>query len=365
MKALILTLISFLVSFTIQSLIIRSPRLSGLLNDCETLDKPQRFHYDPTPRAGGIGIFAGFVVALLIAQRLPLHPSDTPLCLLLLISSLPPLIAGLWEDIRSNTGYRTRLVVIATGAIIGIILLNSIVYDVGLFKFPLWFAIPFTIIAVTGVTNAINIIDGFNGLASGVSIISLISFALISYIHGDTLIFGISLILIGSIAGFFLWNFPWGKIFLGDGGAYLLGFILAQLSILLVSRNSDISPWFPLVILAHPIWETLFSIWRRKFKDGRSPYEPDRLHFHTLIYKRITKSHSKTSSLICLLVAFFDVIAFPFYSSTPLLILIFLIFTALYGYIYRGIVRFRPLKDEGRKYGSTGLRVGSGRAHPL
>jgi UDP-N-acetylmuramyl pentapeptide phosphotransferase/UDP-N-acetylglucosamine-1-phosphate transferase len=227
------------------------------------------------------------------------------------------------------------------GAVLAVVLMDAIIYDIGLFKLPLWIAIPFTIFAVVGVTNAINIIDGFNGLAGGVSIIILSAFVIVSYIQGDQLILNISLFLIFAILGFLVCNFPRGKIFLGDGGAYFIGFMLAIISVLLVSRNSEVSPWFPLVVLAYPIFEVLFSIYRRKLIKGNSAFVPDGFHFHTLIFKRISRNNSKTSVHIWIFVAFFSGITIPFYSDTTILMIIFVLFSASYIYLYRSIVRFK------------------------
>ena len=148
-------------------------------------------------------------------------------------------------------------------------------------------AIIFTVFAITGLANAYNIIDGFNGLSSMVGIITLMGLAYVSFVVGDPLLTLLCLVMTGAILGFFVWNYPRGLIFLGDGGAYLIGFWVAIISALLVARHSNISPWFALMINAYPIMETLFTIYRRKIHQGKSPGLPDGIHFHTLIYRRI------------------------------------------------------------------------------
>ncbi len=92
-----------------------------------------------------------------------------------------------------------------------------------------------------------------------------------------------------SIFGFFIWNWPYGKIFLGDAGAYFIGFMIGMLSVLLVVRNHEVSAWFPLVLVIYPVMETLFSIYRRYIVHKISPGQPDRLHLHSLVYSRILK----------------------------------------------------------------------------
>ncbi|MEC4684602.1 MAG: glycosyltransferase [Nitrospirota bacterium] len=322
----------FLVSFVIQFIVIKNSRIRSFCIDRADTDKPQRFHYVPTPRAGGLGIVIALVVGLWMFGKEGEY---------LVLSALPAFVIGFYEDLTSNISPKLRLSVIMAGAVVAMVLMDSIVYDIGLMRMPLWMAIPFTLIAVTGLSNAINIIDGFNGLAAGVSVILLLSFAAVSYIYGDQLILGVSTVLIVAIAGFFAWNFPRGRIFLGDGGAYFIGFILAEISILLVKRNPGISPWFPLVVLAYPVFEVFFSLYRKKFKRGLSAFKPDRVHFHMLVHSRIARNNPKTSVYIWVLVAAFNIMAFPFHSNTPVLIFIFFLFSATYLYLYRRIVRFK------------------------
>ena len=153
------------------------------------------------------------------------------------------------------------------------------------------FSFAFTVFAVTGVAHSINIIDGLNGLSGVVAILAAIGLAILAATVGDTFVLSAACVLAASIAGFLVLNYPRGRIFLGDGGAYLVGLLLAELSVILVHRNSEVSPWFPLVLLAYPVWETLFSMYRRK-KSGGSTGEADCLHFHTLVYRRVVRWHS-------------------------------------------------------------------------
>src|ERR1700694_4466162 len=104
------------------------------------------------------------------------------------------------------------------------------------------------------------------------------------------------LVLGGAILGFLMLNFPRGLIFLGDGGAYMIGFLIAEFAVLLVERNSEVSPWFALALLAYPVMETLFSIYRKRVLRGQSPGDPDGLHLHMLIYKRLVRRFSASGS---------------------------------------------------------------------
>jgi len=162
---------------------------------------------------------------------------------------------------------------------------------------PYWMGIFFSTFAIVGMMNAVNIIDGFNGLASGVILLILLSFGMTAYGQNNIDILNIVLITAGATLGFFILNFPSGKIFLGDGGAYLLGFIVAIIGIFLASNYESVSPWYILAIFIYPVWEVLFSIMRKLYM-GLSPMQPDAYHFHMLVYRHITHSNPLTSLFI-------------------------------------------------------------------
>jgi UDP-N-acetylmuramyl pentapeptide phosphotransferase/UDP-N-acetylglucosamine-1-phosphate transferase len=313
---------------------------------------PQKFHVTPTPRIGGLGIVAGLFVsaaALLAAdQRVPGEQFGY-----LLLASLPAFLGGITEDVTKTVTVRTRLVLTMLAAAVGVWLLGAVIprLDVPGFDALLaWtpFAIAFTIFAVGGVANAINIIDGYNGLAAGHAVIVLLALAYVSAQVGDSFLFTSALSMVGALLGFLMWNYPMGKIFLGDGGAYLLGFWLAELSVLLVARHPEVSPWFPMLLLVYPIFETLYSIYRRKIVHGVSPGQPDRMHMHQVIYTRLTRERKDVSdpasitrlnsmvapfswliSLIC------AVPAALFWKETLWLVAASLLFCAAYLLLYR------------------------------
>ncbi|MBZ0158218.1 MAG: undecaprenyl/decaprenyl-phosphate alpha-N-acetylglucosaminyl 1-phosphate transferase [Alphaproteobacteria bacterium] len=356
-NTLLILFLVFSLSFIIHFLLIALFRKDPFCNDCEVKSKPQKVHRVSTPRAGGVGIFASFALGalFLVEDAVVVNPGAisgtiAPLHFSLVLVSFPAFFSGLYEDMRGTMGPRLRLVFMAIGAVAAITLLDATIYDIGLFRLPVWVAVPFTIFSLVGVTNAINIIDGFNGLAAGISILIFSAFAVISYFYGDTLLFALNMLLIAATAGFLFWNFPRGRIFLGDGGAYLIGFLFAVLSVLLVKRNDEVSPWFPLVILAYPIFEVLFSIYRRKLKKGLSSFGADGIHLHTLLYKRYIKSNPKTSVYLWIPSAFFIAVALPYHRSTLVLIFVFFTFAAFYVYVYRRIVRFSfPVLLGGRR----------------
>jgi hypothetical protein len=143
-------------------------------------------------------------------------------------------------------------------------------------------------------------------------------------------------------------------IFAGDGGAYLWGFVLGVLSVLLIERNTTVSPWFPLLLMLYPVWETLFSIYRKKMLRGQSPGEPDGLHFHMMVYKRLvrwmirdpdahvrTQRNSMTAPYLWGMTLLTVIPAVLFWSNTTALMLVSLGFVLVYVWLYRRMVHFK------------------------
>ncbi len=217
--------------------------------------------------------------------------------------------------------------------------------------------IALTIFIVTGVANAVNIIDGFNGLASMCVLIMVLALAYVAFQVGDSLIFAAALITAGAVLGFFVWNFPAGMIFLGDGGAYLLGFLLARAECAATAAQPAVSPMFALLLCAYPIFETIFTIYRRKFVRGTATTEPDAIHLHTLIHRRVVRwmlgvpqerrqatRNSMTSPYLWLLCLFSVIPAVLWWDHTVVLSVFLLVFMVSYVLLYWSIVRFKTPK---------------------
>lgn len=242
----------------------------------------QKFHVAPTPRVGGVAIFAGLIIASFLSDN-SLHTLFAPL----LIAGLPAFCFGVAEDLTKRVSVRTRLIAtMASGtlawALTGASITRTGIAGVDSILASAAVSVCFTAFAVGGVANAVNIIDGFNGLASGTVAICLVALGLIASECGDIELARICFIVCAVTIGFFMVNFPFGKLFLGDGGAYLLGFILAWLAVMLPYRNPMVSPWASLLACAYPVFETLFTILRRIWAKAH-PGEPDSNHLHSLI----------------------------------------------------------------------------------
>lgn len=355
---MLLLSISFFSCMILTFGIIRYRHLHERFSGDHDQSSPQKFHTNNTPRIGGLGIYLALWISAIAAffQEIDLGQFIS----FVLLCALPAFAGGLAEDLTKQVGVKIRLSagLLSGGLLLYLFQINSIRIDVwGLDALltNIWLASIFLAIACCGLSNAYNMIDGFNGLASMVAIISTMAIAVVALKVNDTPLIYLSLVLLGSIAGFFIWNYPKGLIFLGDGGAYLIGFVIATLSILLVHRNPSVSPWFALMVNAYPIIETLFTIWRRTAHRGRNPLLPDGAHFHTLIYRRVTRwsnpcfekmehscyTNSQTSPFLWVISSFGVVPAILFWKSTPLLIFFMLIFVFMYVTAYLKIVRFK------------------------
>lgn len=242
----------------------------------------QKFHQSKVPRIGGLTILAGLCAIEFFDSGILGNSFDY-----LLVASLIPFFFGLAEDLTKRVSVGFRLLATAAGPAVFIFLSGTYLthLDVPGLDFLMSFvtvAMIATVFMVSGMTNAINIIDGFHGLASGTVILILGSFAWLAHGVQDFELFHLCVLMICVIFGFFVLNYPLGKIFLGDSGAYFLGFMVAEIAILLPMRNPGASPWVGLLICAYPVVEVLYSMLRRR-KERRSSGSPDDQHLHTLI----------------------------------------------------------------------------------
>jgi len=343
-------IIFFLSSSLCFFLIIVSRRRITLLDELKGV---QKIHHTSVARVGGIGIYVAFVLGIGV---LSIRYNNFGY-VYLLISSLPVVLIGFYEDIKKKVGPICRLNISFLSALVAVILLGASIERTGitvldfLVRSKIIGAI-LACIAIAGVTNAINIIDGMNGLSSGTSIVLLAAIGYIAFKCQDFFILSVVVVAAAGILGFFFWNYPYGRIFLGDGGAYFIGFVLAVSSILLVNSNNQVSPWFPILILIYPVFETLFTIYRRKYLKKKSPIYPDNLHLHSLFYRRVVpvifdnghnliSQNAMTSPLIWGLSVISVVPAVIFVNNTFALILFTILFVLLYIFLYKSIVCFK------------------------
>jgi UDP-GlcNAc:undecaprenyl-phosphate GlcNAc-1-phosphate transferase len=290
-NALLIFSLAFIASTLICALLVRYAHLHVHLTGDPFTAKPQAFHLEATPRIAGIAIFMAALIGCASIGSYG-EPYKNFLFLALMVCSIPVFCGGLIEDIFKNVGVRQRLMLTMISAVMAACMVDKgfIVYraDVGWIDQLLTIEVVsllFTLLVVSGLTNAINLIDGYNGLAGGVMVIALTAITVAACLLNDAVVAANSLIMIAAILGFLMWNWPRGKIFLGDGGSYFIGFISAELCLLLLHHNPTVSPWFPLAIFIHPVIETVFTMFRRTFIHKTSNTAPDDSHLHQLIFK--------------------------------------------------------------------------------
>ncbi len=287
---MVIYLLTFLAAFLVTYFI--TPGIKKLAFKINAVDLPngRKVHTQPTPRLGGVGIYAGFLAAIGLAYFLAavwgININSRALTGILLGSAIL-LIVGIVDDVKNlkpltKLSWQTAaaLVAISFGVMITFIHnpFNGLL-AIGLL------ALPLTLLWIVGMTNAMNLIDGLDGLAAGVTVISSLTLffvALRTHQIGAALIM---LSLAGSTLGFLRYNFSPASIFLGDSGSMILGFLLATAAVIGVFKSTlVVALIIPLLILGVPIFDTLFAIGRR-LKDKKHPFEADDKHIHHLLLR--------------------------------------------------------------------------------
>ncbi len=351
------TLGAFLVSLAVTLLLVRYRRLHAKYSNDTDFVGVQKFHILAVPRVGGISLVLAMAATCVVA--IFRDPEVVRPLALLIVCSLPVFLGGLAEDISKNVRARIRMTLALVSGILayfwlgaGITRLDIIGVDWVLQFGVVSFVV--SIVAIAGAANAINIIDGYNGLASVVSGMILAGLAYVSYYLGDRLLLVAAVGMLGGIGGFLIWNYPRGLIFLGDGGAYFIGFVIGTLSVLMLARHPEVSAWFPLLLCIYPVFETLFSIYRKKLVRGKSPGAPDGVHLHMLVYKRlvrwavgsheahlITQRNAMTSPYLWVLSSMGTIPAVLFWQHAYFLMAFVMVFSVSYVILYRQLVLFR------------------------
>lgn len=342
-------------SFSVCALLILTQRWHGKHSLDHDLSGVQKIHQAPVPRVGGLGLAIGLIIGALVGFLM--GGQTYPIVLQLLACAIPVFGAGFIEDLTKKVSVRARLYASFVSAAIAawvlgahLMRLDTPLLDSIVALTPL--SVLFTCFAVGGMTHAINIIDGLNGLAAGCVTLMLAGLAAISWQVGDVLVMKLCLWGMAALVGFLLLNFPFGRIFLGDGGAYLAGFWLSECGILLLNRNPNVSTWAVLLCCLYPVWETLFSIYRRNVLNRVSSGRPDMIHMHHLIYKYMCSHHIRpfsptwlkhgvTSSLIWAFMAICPVLAAMSYNDTSLLMVFTFGFVSCYQLVYKNVQQTR------------------------
>lgn len=270
---------------------------------------PQKLHVEATARVGGVAIALGLLAGLVSVHLSATGGLRTQLlgyqAVWLIAAAAPLFLLGLVEDVSSAVSIRLRLVAaLAAGALawgmggVRISQLHLPLLDQLLVSIP-FFSFCLTVVAVGGLVHAMNIVDGVNGLLAGIALLMLGAVALVAGRFNEPVLLLIAALGMAAALGFVLFNFPKGRLFCGDAGAYLLGYLAAVLLVLLVLEQPALSPWFAMAVVIHPVTETLYSAWRRA-RSGLSPTAPDVQHMHSLWSARLRVIERSTGRRVTL-----------------------------------------------------------------
>ena len=328
-----------LISVVVCALLVRFklPYLSDSHMLADTAAQ-QALHSKPTPRIGGAAVLLSFAVVLFLNRA----NIETDL-LLAMLAGLVIFVAGLKEDICRNVSPRARLLAAMISAAVAMGLTAEFVPSLlpqldPVFGFLL-LPVLVTLIWSSGTCHAMNLIDGLNGLSSSYAMVASSAIVVIAMQTGDVDVQFTGLVLCAALLGFFLLNWPFAKIFMGDAGAYAIGHALAWLGIVLMARNPQLSPLAMLLVLFWPVADTAFSIMRR-WMLKKAINQPDRMHFHHIMIRLLARLTGKRHSdpdlnplATLALMPFFAapaVLGVVFWNSPLLALLALVVFTALF-----------------------------------
>lgn len=298
---------TFLIALVITPLVRRIAIYVGAID----LPNDRKVHKNTMPRLGGLAIYISFLIGIFI------FPPDMVDVWPIVLGATAIIILGLLDDIFTLSAkgkflaqIGVALIPVLAGIQIEYITVpNDIVIEFG------YLAIPITVFWIVAITNAINLIDGLDGLAAGVSIIALITISTLAYSLGNVVATFIGILLIGSTLGFLVYNFYPAKIFMGDTGSLFLGYMISIISIFGFTKSATVlSLIIPIIILAIPIIDTTFAIIRR-IVHGKPLTAPDKYHLHHCLI-RLGFTHRQSVVLIYLLSALFSLAAIIFTRST-------------------------------------------------
>lgn len=280
-KLLAYVVLALLVALAVSFLM--TPVVKTFAYKVGAIDVPKdarRMHKVPIPRLGGLAIFIGFMVSILLFAEI------TPELRSILLGAVIIVVLGVVDDIMALPAmlkFVVQIVAALIPATHGVRILafsNPNVFSENLYWVLGGLSIPFTVLWIVAITNSVNLIDGLDGLANGVSAISATTMLVIALASDQSAVAVVLAALVGACVGFMPYNMNPAKMFMGDTGATFLGYILATMSIQgLFKYYAVISFVVPFLILGLPIFDTTFAFIRR-IAHGQSPMHPDRSHIH-------------------------------------------------------------------------------------
>ena len=322
----------------------------------------QKFHVKPTSRLGGVAIALGLCTGAGALAMLAPNSDSTVHTQWFLLACAPVWLGGLLEDLTHRVGPTLRLVLATVSAAwlfgaLGVAVIRTDVWLIDLILLIPGAVLCTTLLVVAGFTHSVNIVDGFHGLACGLVLITVSGLSFMAWRVGDLMLLQMCLLSLAAMLGFFVFNWPSGGIFLGDAGAYLIGFWVVELGLLLAMRNPSISPMAPVVAGILPLIETLFSMYRRKVIRQHPVNHPDGLHLHTLVYRRFlfnpqvhlnpiqkNTANAQVGPYFWLPATALTTLACLFMQNTWAQLVFMLTYLAIYIWLYRVLVHFKAPK---------------------
>ncbi len=353
--------LSFFFSIFLSLILIYLDSRANLLGDSNLRDSAQTLHKKSVSRFGGVAIYISTLLTIFVTYYLEFRWESTAI-LFVMLFCLPPFLIGLLDDLKFDMHPLLRIFLLLPAPVLffyfGEIRVTSL--DLGFIDDFLQieiFALFFLCFSIVGMMNAFNLIDGINGQLSSYLISIIIALMLIENISNNIVDMPIefryfSNILLGSLIGFLVLNL-FGKIFLGDGGAYFLGTIVC-IALIGIQQINNFSPWSVMLVLAYPFTDLIFSVLRRKFITGGDLMQPDAEHLHHVVYKRFKKLKFKDDRFRHFFtVMFLTILNFPYIASaiyfadnTLALMSIFVVYIFSYLLVYFSLSPRFLLSDE-------------------
>jgi len=333
----LLLIATFILSTIFVYLLIKYSEVLGL----QDIPNARSAHKRVIPRSAGIGFVSAVLLSLLLLDFA--HFKEY---FYIYASTFGIMLVGVYDD-RFEVSHKLKFIALAVVAIF--VSYNGVTIDsLGTYfgyeiELPVWVAMIFTVFAIIGFTNALNLMDGLDGLAAGLSIVMLLTFFTIGYIHNDELMMTLSSLFIFSLVAFLLFNWYPAKIFMGDSGSLTLGFVI---SILSIKSLNYIAPSAVLFIISMPLIDT-FIVMRRRIQRGQSPFKADKNHIHHFLYK--TKLNVKISVVLLLYLQLaLSIIGYQLQNSNEVLSLILFVLL-LFIFLNMFDQRFRYREPQKRK----------------
>lgn len=304
------------------------PVLSRLAVRWNMLDVPdeRKVHETPVPRCGGVAMAVGAFIPILYWY------SDNPFILSFLLAAGVIVLFGISDDVLSLSprwkvlGQIIAALIVIYGGDVRIVSLGGLLPDGMLL--PAWISVPLTLFVIVGVTNAINLADGLDGLAGGISLLAVCCIGYLAYMTGRYEIGLVCLAFGGALFGFLRFNTHPASIFMGDSGSQLLGFSAITLSLALTQQVRAFSPLIPLLLFGAPVLDTL-TVMTSRIMNGRPPFSPDRTHFHHRLLD-MGLFHSETVLTLYLIQAILVLATFFLrFQSECLILSVYLLFTLI------------------------------------